>query len=176
MHKCSIGFVLWLVRSWFKTGKVWSGRSGNGGIWHNTLLANYYWCRSISEGLKFWKVLIPKGHYSKDFYPEGSLLRRSLSQRVVILKIFILKGCYSKIQNNDRYKIMKQKELRKKNMKQGRRKLNTQWNKRKNNRERKKLTQLSKWRTKLIWIKILYKINKNFNLPIMNKEKKPWWK
>ena len=24
MHQCSIGFVLWSVRSWFKTGKAWT--------------------------------------------------------------------------------------------------------------------------------------------------------
>ena len=40
MHQCCCGFVLWLVPSWFKTGKAWSGRPGNGGLWHNTSLAN----------------------------------------------------------------------------------------------------------------------------------------
>ena len=32
MHQCSIGFVMWSVRSWFKTGKAWNGRHGNGGL------------------------------------------------------------------------------------------------------------------------------------------------
>ena len=40
MHQCSIGFVLWSVRSWFKTGKAWSSRPGNVGLWHNTTLVN----------------------------------------------------------------------------------------------------------------------------------------
>ena len=38
--QCSIGFVLWSVRSWFKTFKAWSGRPGDGGLWHNTTLVN----------------------------------------------------------------------------------------------------------------------------------------
>ena len=42
MHKCSIGFVLWSVRSWFKTGKSWSGWPGNEGLWHNTTLVDYH--------------------------------------------------------------------------------------------------------------------------------------
>ena len=36
MHQCSIAFVLWSVRSWFKTG-----RPGNEGLWRMTLPANY---------------------------------------------------------------------------------------------------------------------------------------
>ena len=40
MHQCSIGFVLWSVLSWSKTGKAWTGRPGNGGLWRITLLAN----------------------------------------------------------------------------------------------------------------------------------------
>ena len=38
--QCSTGFVLWSVRSWFKTGKAWSGTPGNGELWHNTTLVN----------------------------------------------------------------------------------------------------------------------------------------
>ena len=40
MHQCSIGFVLWSIRLWFKTGKAWTGRPGNGGRWRITLSAN----------------------------------------------------------------------------------------------------------------------------------------
>ena len=39
MHQCSIGFVLWSVGSWFKSGKAWTGRPGR--LWHITLSANY---------------------------------------------------------------------------------------------------------------------------------------
>ena len=34
------GFVLRPVWSWFKTGKVWTGRPGNGGLWCITLSAD----------------------------------------------------------------------------------------------------------------------------------------
>ena len=36
----TIGFVLWLVRSWFKTDKVCTCRPGNRGLWCITLSAN----------------------------------------------------------------------------------------------------------------------------------------
>ena len=54
MHQCSIGFFfffffLWSVWSWFKTGKVWSGRPGNRRLWHNTLLVN--WLLLVTPGL-----------------------------------------------------------------------------------------------------------------------------
>ena len=53
MHQCSIGFVLWSVWSWFKTGKAWSGRPGNGGLWHNTsILKNGF------GSIWFWLVTI----------------------------------------------------------------------------------------------------------------------
>ena len=32
MHQCSIGLVLWSVRSWFKTSKAWTGRPEIGSI------------------------------------------------------------------------------------------------------------------------------------------------
>ena len=35
-----IGFVLWSLQSWFKTGKVWTGRPGNGGLWRISLSGN----------------------------------------------------------------------------------------------------------------------------------------
>ena len=40
MHQWSIGFMGWLVRSWFKTGDAWTGWPGNGGLWRITLSAN----------------------------------------------------------------------------------------------------------------------------------------
>ena len=46
MHQCSIGFVLWSIRSWFKTGKAWTGRLVNGGLWRILFqrvgIHNYY--------------------------------------------------------------------------------------------------------------------------------------
>ena len=56
-----------------------------------------------SEWFLFRKVLISKGHYSEEFYPEGSLFQRFffLSRRVIIPKIFIQKGRYPEFRNND---------------------------------------------------------------------------
>ena len=34
-------FVLWSVRSWFKIGKAWTGRHGNGGLWRITLSTSW---------------------------------------------------------------------------------------------------------------------------------------
>ena len=44
MHWCSIGFVLWSFRSWFKSGKAWTSRPGNEGLWRVTLSENKIWC------------------------------------------------------------------------------------------------------------------------------------
>ena len=43
MHQCSIGFILWSVRSWFKTGKAWTGRHGNGGLWRWPITLSTSW-------------------------------------------------------------------------------------------------------------------------------------
>ena len=45
MHMYSIGFLLWLVQSWFTTGKVWSSGPFNGsGLWCNTSGLKGLWC------------------------------------------------------------------------------------------------------------------------------------
>ena len=63
MHQCSIGFVLWLIRLWFKTGNTWSGGPGNGG-YDITL------CWRISGVLlktQFWQQIY---YFDKWPYPD----------------------------------------------------------------------------------------------------------
>ena len=67
------------------------------------ILKDFYSEKSFySKGLLFQSFFfVLKGHYSEDFYPEGSLFWRFLSWRVIIPKIVIQKSHYSEFRNND---------------------------------------------------------------------------
>ena len=57
MNQCSIGFVLWSVWSWFKSGKAWPGRHGNTGLWCITLSTNNMKVKKFS-----WSRIWTCGH------------------------------------------------------------------------------------------------------------------
>ena len=117
VHQCSIGFVLWSVRSWFKTGKAWTGRPGNGGLWRITLSTSWdsvrwiTWCQVTSDE-DAWRPLIRYGIRLCIVWFGGDIvyiLWNTLAleyMKFIILPAFFGGSCISKKKENAKCKVL----------------------------------------------------------------------
>ena len=94
------GWVIGQKKNWYRENQIFDYSS----IFWRVIIPNGFNSeRFYSEGLLlFLSFFTSKGHYSKDFYPQGSLFQRFLSRRVMIILNFGTTTLRDKnLQNND---------------------------------------------------------------------------